>query len=119
MRKIDKSHIGASIDLMLLSLLSEKDRYGYEIIRELELRSDETFKLKEGTMYPILHRLENDGYIKSYYGESTAGKKRRYYAITPFGKQQLETEKLTWSQFTRSVENVLNLNGGSEANVTA
>ena len=52
--------------LMVLSLINEKDRYGYEIIQEFERRSDEVFQMKEGTLYPILHRLENEGHLKSY-----------------------------------------------------
>jgi DNA-binding PadR family transcriptional regulator len=64
--KIDKGLIGGSTILLLLSLLEESDRYGYEIIKELEMRSDKAFQFKEGTLYPVLHKLENSGYVKSY-----------------------------------------------------
>ncbi len=56
--QIDKGLIGGSTTLLLLSLLNESDKYGYEIIKELEHRSDETFQFKEGTLYPVLHNLK-------------------------------------------------------------
>jgi len=51
----------------------EKDWYGYEIIKELEIRSDKTFQFKEGTLYPVLHKLENDGFVKSYTAKGETG----------------------------------------------
>lgn len=104
---IDKGLLGGSTVLMLLSLLRERDRYGYEIIRELELRSDRTFQLKEGTLYPVLHRLENDGYLKSYLAKGETGKERKYYRITAAGVRQLAEEKQAWTAFAASVNRVV------------
>lgn len=105
--KFDKGLIGGSTNLLLLSLLQEKDMYGYEIIRELELRSDNSFQLKEGTLYPVLHKLENMGYVESYRAKGDAGRDRKYYQLTKKGNKQLVEEKQQWKVFTQSVEKVV------------
>ena len=69
----DKTLLSGSTTLLVLSLLSEGDKYGYEMIAELDRRSDHTFALKEGTLYPILHTLEKDGAVKSYEKEAPTG----------------------------------------------
>ncbi len=108
--KIDKGLIGGSTSLLLLSLLSEGDRYGYEMIKELESRSDKTFRFKEGTLYPVLHKLENNGLVTSYQAKGENGKVRKYYKITVKGQKQLAEEKKTWEKFSLSVNKVI---GGS------
>jgi PadR family transcriptional regulator, regulatory protein PadR len=110
---IDKGFIGGSTMLLLLSLLAEGDRYGYEIIRELETRSDSTFQFKEGTLYPVLHKLENNGYVKSYLAKGETGKERKYYQITKSGNKQLAEEREKWEQFSTSVNKVIG--GGTHA----
>lgn len=105
--KIDKGLIGGSTILLVLSLLREKDHYGYEIIRELELRSDNTFSFKEGTLYPVLHKLENNGYVKSYTTKGDTGKERKYYRITENGKKQLDEEVKKWDAFSTSINKVI------------
>lgn len=105
--KIDKGLIGGSTNLLILSLLDEADRYGYEIIRELELRSDKAFQFKEGTLYPVLHKLENSGFVKSYVSKGDTGKERRYYQITKKGKKQLEEEREKWKVFSTSINRVI------------
>lgn len=105
--KIDKSLIGGGTLLLLLSLLAEADRYGYEIIKELELRSDSTFQFKEGTLYPVLHKLENNGYVESYMAKGNTGKERKYYKITSKGKKQLIEEKEQWQVFSMAVNKVI------------
>lgn len=105
--KIDKGLIGGSTILLLLSMLEETDRYGYEIIKELEERSDKTFQFKEGTLYPVLHKLENQGFVQSYMAKGETGKERKYYQITPKGKKQLVEEKKQWKVFSLSVNKVI------------
>lgn len=103
----EKGLLGGSIQLMLLALLKEKDHYGYEIIRELEIRSEEVFCLKEGTLYPVLHRMQNQGLVTSYEKEAGNGKRRKYYRITEKGLRQLAAEKEEWKRFTLSVDRVI------------
>lgn len=105
--KIDKGLIGGGTHLLLLSLLNERDMYGYEIIGELEIRSDKVFQFKEGTLYPILHRLENQGYLKSYKSKGDAGRERKYYQITRNGKKQLVEEKQQWEVFSKSMNRIV------------
>lgn len=94
-------------EFMLLALLSEQDMYGYEIIKQLEEKSDHTFEMKEGTLYPILHRLEASGFLKSYTKKGETGKERKYYKITTSGRKQLIEEKAVWDQFSSSVQRVV------------
>lgn len=103
----DKGLIGGSTILLILSLVGEKDRYGLEIINELEKRSDNTFKFKEGTLYPVLHKLENDGYLKSYKAKGDRGRARKYYEITKRGRKQLANEKEKWIKFSEGVNKVI------------
>ncbi|KXL52278.1 lineage-specific thermal regulator protein [Anaerotignum neopropionicum] len=104
---MDKGLIGGSTVLMLLSLLQEKEYYGYEIIKEIEQRSNCIFQFKEGTLYPVLHRMESQGLVKSYKATAETGKERKYYQITVKGKTQLAKEKEQWNAFTISVKKVL------------
>lgn len=105
--EIDKGLIGGSTILLLLSLLEEADMYGYEIIKKLELKSDKTFQFKEGTLYPVLHKLENKGYVKSYISKANTGKERKYYRITNSGRKQLAEEKEKWERFSVSINKVI------------
>ena len=103
----DKGLIGGSSALLVLSLLSEKEYYGYEIIRTLEERSDETFLYNEGTLYPILHKMESKGLVVSYKEKMENGRERKYYQITKAGLSQLETEMEQWEVFSTSVNKVI------------
>lgn len=105
---MDKNFIGSSSNLLILSLISRKDMYGYEIIKELEILSDRSFQLKEGTLYPILHKLENMKWIKSYMSTLENQTKRKYYMITNLGLQQLAEEKQNWEEYMTSVMKVIN-----------
>lgn len=105
--KIDKNLIGGSAILMILTLLEEKDMYGYQIIKEIDKRSDNTFQFKEGSLYPVLHKLNNNGYVKSYTAKGDNGKNRKYYQITKNGRCQLKEQKDQWKQFSISVNKVI------------
>ena len=96
MKKADKNLLSGSTTLLVLSLLSSGDKYGYEMIAELEARSDHTFTLKEGTLYPILHTLEKDGAVKSYEKEAPTGRMRKYYRITPAGREKYAQLLAQW-----------------------
>ena len=80
--------------------------YGYQIIEELARRSDNTFQLKAGTLYPLLHGLEEKGLLKAYEQEY-AGKTRKYYSITKEGRGVLEAKKAEWNEYKSAVTNVL------------
>ena len=105
--KSDHTLLSGNTPLLLLSLLSEGDKYGYEMIDELARRSDETFLLKEGTLYPLLHGLEKEKFVESYIKESPSGRMRRYYHMTEAGRAQLERKTKEWLHYADKVNAVL------------
>lgn len=105
--KINKELLKGSTTVLILSILNRKDMYGYEMIKEIDLLSKGIFSFKEGTLYPILHNLENASYIESYWDDSSSGRKRKYYKITNDGKKLLLEKKSEWKLFSETVNNVL------------
>ena len=103
---IDKSLISGSTSMMILRLLEEKDMYGYEMIETLEAKSKNVFTLKAGTLYPLLHSLEDNGYLTAYENEVN-GNVRKYYSITKSGKKYLKSKKDEWNTYQTAVLNVL------------
>ncbi|MDD3346876.1 PadR family transcriptional regulator [Oscillibacter sp.] len=104
---IDKSLITGSIGMLLLKLLEEKDMYGYQMIEQLRRRSDHTFDLKAGTLYPLLHALEEKGFITSWVEETDSNRPRKYYHLSASGKEQLLAKKEEWEAYTGAVNRVL------------
>lgn len=105
--KIEKSLLSGSTPLLILSLLRDGDKYGYEMVTELARRSDDTFQLKEGTLYPLLHTLEKNRYVQSYITQTPQGRERKYYRLTDSGRSQLEYKEKEWQLFTEKVNAVL------------
>lgn len=109
--KISKELLKGSTALMVLRVIAEEDMYGYRIIREIAFRSKDTFKLNEGTLYPILHMLEKEGHLTSYDGKSETGRSRRYYRITAGGRLYLTARIQEWELFSDAVTMVLRAEG--------
>ena len=105
--KIEKSLLSGSTPLLVLSLLKDGDMYGYEMAQTLAERSDHTFELKEGTLYPLLHGLERDRYVESFEKASPQGRMRKYYRITKKGRGLLEEKEKEWSLFSTKVNQVV------------
>jgi DNA-binding PadR family transcriptional regulator len=105
--KISKELLKGSTTTLILSLLNSKPMYGYEIIKELESKSNGIFSFKEGTIYPILHSLEEKELIVSYWGEGNGKRKRKYYKINNQGKEFIQEKKEEWSVFKNAVDEVL------------
>ena len=97
--------------LPLLSLLRDQDRYGCEMISELERQSDHTFQMKEGTLYPVLKKLEAGGCVTSYPVEAN-GRTRKYYRITQRGLVQLAQETAAWERYVHGIHSVLGTTPG-------
>ena len=104
--KFDRSLLSGSTRLLVLSLLAEGDCYGYQIIRTLSARSEKVFDFQEGTLYPVLHKLEQEGCVRSYEKEHD-GRRRRYYTLTGRGGKQLEAEREQWRAFRGAVDRVI------------
>ena len=106
--EFDKTLLSGSNAMLVLSLLKDGDKYGYEMVQELKRRSDNVFALKEGTLYPLLHALEKAGEVESYYRTAPTGRERRYYRLTRKGEDRLRDKIREWRVFPESVNTVLN-----------
>ncbi|PKM86241.1 MAG: PadR family transcriptional regulator [Firmicutes bacterium HGW-Firmicutes-12] len=104
---INKSLLSGSTTLLILKLLEDKDMYGYQMIEVLTNRSDNTFSLKAGTLYPLLHNLEHQGMINSYDENTDSARVRKYYSITKKGKGMLAEKQNEWKAYTSFVNRIL------------
>lgn len=106
---IEKEVLKGHVDTLLLSVLHQLDRYGYDISKEIKKISQNQFELKEGTMYLALKRLEKNNFIESYWNDdepsASGGGRRKYYTITALGIKELERKKAEW----KFMQNVMNL----------
>lgn len=107
---VDKSLVSGSTSMLVLRLLSEKDMYGYEMIDTLRKKSQNVFELRAGTLYPLLHSMEEKGFLESYEQEAV-GKVRKYYHLTKSGKKQLKVKAEEWREYSRAVVNVMETMG--------
>ncbi len=105
---VDKSLVSGSTTMLLLKLLAEKDMYGYEMIETLRARSQNVFELKAGTLYPLLHSLEQKKLL-TVYEKEVGGKVRKYYRITKEGHKVLKEKRQEWENYSEAVANVLNI----------
>lgn len=94
------------LDLILLATLQARSAYGYALIRDLRDRTGGMLDLTEGTLYPVLHRLEEAGYLKSTL-LTVQSRRRRLYSVTAAGERQLDVLREDWEHFSRGVENLL------------
>ena len=99
--------VKGSSNSLLLSLLERQPMYGYQIVKELETRSQGYFKFKEGTLYPALHRLEKAGLITGSWQMLPNGRQRRYYKITAKGQTKLAEERTRWLDFFTAIKLIL------------
>ena len=104
--KIDKTLVSGSAGMLVLRLLEEHDMYGYQITEQLASRSKNVFEMKSGALYPLLHSLEQKGFIAAYERQEN-GRTRRYYSITGDGRRQLAEKAEEWTVFRAAVEGVL------------
>lgn len=105
--QINRELLKGSTTILILSLLDRQAMYGYQMIKEIEKKSSGVFKFKEGTLYPILHSLESEGSIESYWDESEGSRKRKYYQITERGKRKVKEKQQEWATFRSAVDQVL------------
>lgn len=103
---MEKSLVSGSMTMLVLSLLDEKDMYGYEMIDNLRKKSRNVFELKAGTLYPLLHALEEKRFV-TVYEKEVGGKCRKYYSITKDGKKALKSKKEEWNVYAGAVSQVI------------
>lgn len=99
--------VKGSTSLLILQLLNERDMYGYQLVKEIEMRSNNHLQMKEGTLYPALHKLEKQEYIEHYWEEQKKGPARKYYRITKEGKQILMERTSEWHQYVRVMNHLI------------
>ena len=104
---VNKELMKGSTVILILTLLDGKAMYGYEMIKEIEVRSGGVFTFKEGTLYPILHTLEGEGVVECYWTETEGGRKRKYYSITKAGRLNLKEKQEEWKNFSSAVNKVI------------
>jgi len=96
-----------TLEMILLHLISERQMYGYELASSLEKRGGSLFRIKEGTLYPILYRLENAGYIESRWETLERGVPRKYYRLTQTGAKYLRARTAEWKEFTAAINRLM------------
>ena len=105
--KYEKSLLSGNTAMLLMALLKDRDMYGYEMVEELARRSDDTFHLKEGTLYPLLHTLEKEQCVETYTTKTQGGRERKYYHLTDTGRRELELKTKEWRLFSEKVGAVI------------
>ena len=104
-----KELVAASTEPLILALLSKGESYGYAIIQDIKTRSRDQIQWTDGMLYPVLHRMEDNGWIRSRWVEIENGRKRKYYSIKSDGKKALENQRGEWM----AVHDVLTSYGGT------
>jgi PadR family transcriptional regulator len=109
----NKELVGASTAVLILGVLRrEGASYGYDIVRRVNERSAGAFTWQEGTIYPVLHKLERQGLIRGRWQQSTQGRRRKYYALTAAGRTALNTGTRQWQLFHSIILQLTGANHG-------
>jgi len=93
-----------TLDMLILQILSLEPAHGYGIAQRLEQISKSVIQVNQGSLYPALHRLEQQGWLKAEWKESEAGREAKFYSLTRSGRKQLVTEKDDWARLTGAVQ---------------
>ena len=102
-----------TMELAVLALISARKRYGYDLLSSLSSASDGSIEIKEGTLYPALHRMEDAGYISASWEAEGRASPRKYYSITKDGQTRLQALRTEWKRLSIGLERLLN--GGAES----
>ncbi len=103
---MDSQFPGSAVEMLILEIAAQGPTYGYEVAQTVVERSGGYFELKEGSLYPALHRLERQKLLRSFWREAD-GRRRKYYEVTEAGKRELAARKRTWLNFTAGINGVL------------
>src|SRR5262245_6447964 len=106
---MDSGLLGSALEMLILEVIAQGPSYGYEIARTVAGRSGGTFEMKEGSLYPALHRLERQKLLKSMWSEAD-GRRRKYYELTDAGRVELAARKQSWLRFAAGINWVLGSN---------
>ena len=106
--KLDKELVAASSVPLVLSILSEGESYGYAIIQRVRELSGGGIEWTDGMLYPVLHWLEDQGYVRGAWRKAESGRKRKYYSLKPEGRQALRQQKQQWQTVTNTLNQLWN-----------
>jgi len=98
-----------TLDLLILRTLQKEPQHGWAIAERIEEVSEHVLEVNQGSLYPALHRLEHEGWIKAEWSVSELGRRARYYRLTPSGRKQLEHESQRWDLMTAAISRVLKM----------
>src|SRR5213076_1738946 len=103
---LDRELKKGSAELLILSLVEDRPRHGYEIGRLIELRSGGAIRFNVASLYPLLYRLEKRGWIKGRWVEKAGQRRRRYYKLTPAGEKILAAQREGWREFVEAISHI-------------
>lgn len=104
---VDRELLKGSSKTLILQLLSERSRHGYDLTSQIKKLSNGAIEVSEGAIYPALHSLESDGFIKSEWKNGDGKRKRKVYKITPSGKKLLKEKKDSWHKFVAAMGDLI------------
>jgi PadR family transcriptional regulator len=107
---LDKEVKRGSTEMLILALVEDRARHGYEIAKLIEQRSDGVLQFHVASLYPLLYRMEKRGLIKGTWIEKTGQRRRRFYKLMPAGKKVLNEQRQTWSDFFTALDRVAKIN---------
>lgn len=99
--------VQGTLDLLVLKILSLQAMHGWAIAKRIQQVSSEVLQVQQGSLYPALHRLEQQGWIKSKWAESETGRRAKFYSLTAAGRKQLETERANWNRLSAAIDLVV------------
>lgn len=103
---LDRELKKGSAELLILSLLEDQSRHGYDLSKLIEARSEGVLKFRVASLYPLLYRLEKRGWIQGRWIEKSGQRRRRYYKLTPAGAQILKSQRSTWRAFADAISRI-------------
>jgi PadR family transcriptional regulator PadR len=96
-----------TLDLLILTIVANGPQHGYAIAQRLQRTSNDVIQVRQGSLYPALHRLDNRGLLATEWRQSETGRDAKYYRLTKKGRAELERERESWRKFTRAIDIVL------------
>jgi PadR family transcriptional regulator, regulatory protein PadR len=106
-QQLSSDMLKGTLDMMILRTLSTGDAHGHTIAKVIERTSEEVLEVEQGSLYPALHRLENRGWLSSYWGASENNRKAKFYRLTPAGRRRLTLESSRWRRMARAIALVM------------
>jgi len=99
--------VQGTLDLLIMRTIAWEPMHGWAIAKRIEQISQEVLQVQQGSLYPALHRLEQQGWIRAKWAESETGRQAKFYALTAAGKKQLEAEKANWNRLSAAIDLVI------------